>query len=228
VSNQRPTVLVVGATRGIGLEFARQYAADGARVSATFRRPQDADALRALGATALLLDALDPDSIDALGRQLDGQPINVALLVAGVYGPDTADLVPPSHDQFDQVMRTNVLAAMRLIPLLAQGLQAAQGKLAAISSGMGSIGLATDANGWLYRASKAALNSVMKSASVQLGPRGVVCMALSPGWVRTDMGGPSARLDVRDSVAAMRRVIAAANRSHNGRFLQYTGEQLEW
>ena len=222
------TVLVVGATRGLGLEFARQYAADGARVIGTFRRPQDAEALRALGARALPLDALDPDSIGALGPQLDGQPIDVALLVAGVYGPDTIDLAPPSREQFEQVMHTNLLAPMQLIPLLAQGLETAHGKLAAISSRMGSIGLATDTNSWLYRASKAGLNSVVKSASIQLGARGVVCMALSPGWVRTDMGGPSAPLDVHDSVAAMRRVIAAANRSHNGRFLQYTGEQLEW
>jgi NAD(P)-dependent dehydrogenase (short-subunit alcohol dehydrogenase family) len=223
-----PTVLVVGATRGIGFEFARQYAADGARVIGTFRRPQDADGLRALGARPVRLDALDPDSIGALGQQLDGQPIDVALLVAGVYGTDTSDLAPPSREQFDELMRTNVLAPMQLIPLLAQGLEAAQGKLAAISSRMGSIGLTTRADAWLYRASKAALNSVVKSASTQLGPRGVVCMALNPGWVRTDMGGPSAALDVRDSVAALRRVIAAANRSHNGRFLQYTGEQLEW
>jgi NAD(P)-dependent dehydrogenase (short-subunit alcohol dehydrogenase family) len=223
-----PTVLVVGATRGIGLEFARQYAADGARVIATFRRSQDAERLRAIGARALPLDALDPDSIAALGQHLDGQAIDVVLLVAGIAGPETTDLGPPSREQFDEVMRTNVLAPMQLIPVLAQNLEAAQGKLAAISSRRGSIGLAADAKSWLYRASKAALNSVVKTASIQLGARGVVCMALSPGWVRTDMGGPSAPLDVRDSVAAMRRVIAAANRSHNGRFLQHTGEQLEW
>jgi NAD(P)-dependent dehydrogenase (short-subunit alcohol dehydrogenase family) len=223
-----PTVLVVGATRGIGLEFVRQYAADGARVFATFRRPQDAEPLRQLGARALPLDALDPDSIAALGQQLDGQPLDLVLLVAGVYGPDTTDLAPPSREQFDEVMRTNVLAPMQLISLLAQNLEAAQGKLAALSSRMGSIGFATETTGWLYRASKAALNSVVKTASIQLGARGVVCMSLSPGWVRTDMGGPSARLEVSDSVTALRRVIAAANRSHNGRFLHYTGEQLEW
>jgi len=222
------TVLVAGATRGIGREFARQYAADGARVIATFRRTQDADGLRALGARALPLDALHPDSIAELGQQLDGQPIDIALLVAGVYGPDTDDLTPPSREQFDEVMRTNVLAPMQLIATLAQNLEAAQGKLAAISSLRGSIGLASDTYSWLYRASKAALNSAVKSASIQLGARGVVCMALSPGWVRTDMGGPSAPLDVRDSVASLRRVIAAANRSHNGRFLQHSGEQLEW
>src|SRR5258708_28375233 len=161
-------------------------------------------------------------------QQLDGQPIDVALRVAGVGGPNPTELAPPSREQFDEVMRTNVLAPMQLIPLLAQGLESAQGKLAAISSRRGSIGLATDTNSWLYRASKAALNSVVKTASIHLCARGVVFMALSPGSGRTDMGGPSARLDVRDTVTALRRVIAAANRSHNGRFLQHTGEQLEW
>jgi NAD(P)-dependent dehydrogenase (short-subunit alcohol dehydrogenase family) len=223
-----PTVLVVGASRGIGHEFVRQYAADGARVIGTFRQPQDREALRALGVRALPLDARDPDAVAALGPQLDGQPIDVALLVAGVYGPDSDDLSPPSREQFDTVMQTNVLAPMQIIAMLAQNLESTHGKLAAISSRMGSIGLTTEANGWLYRASKAALNSAIKSASVRLGRHGVVCMALSPGWVRTDMGGPSATLDVRDSVDAMRRVIAAANRSHNGRFLNYNGEQLEW
>jgi len=221
------TVLIVGATRGIGREFARQYAADGARIIATYRKPQDAAALRDLGARALPLDALDPDAAAKLGQQLDGQPIDIALLVAGVYS-ETTGLAPPSRDAFDTVMRTNVLAPMQLIALLAQSLQAARGKLVALSSRMGSIGLTADASGWLYRASKAALNSALKSASLDLGAHGVVCIALSPGWVRTDMGGPKAKLEVDESVRSMRRVIQAANRSHNGRFLNYNGEQLEW
>ncbi|MBV8211489.1 MAG: SDR family oxidoreductase [Burkholderiaceae bacterium] len=222
------TVLVIGASRGIGLEFVRQYAADGARVIATCRGEREAEELRALGAKVLTLDALDPDSIASLGQHLNGQPVDIALLVAGVYGPRTSGLDPPSREQFDLVMRTNVLAPMQLIPLLAENLQAAQGKLVAISSAMGSIGRTTDSSGWTYRASKAALNSVVKVASIELGARAVVCMALHPGWVRTDMGGSSAHLDVQESVSAMRRVIAQANRSHNGRFLRYTGEQLEW
>lgn len=221
------TVLVVGASRGIGLEFVRQYAADGARVVATCRSDKDDAALRALGARVLQLDALDPDGAPRLGQQLDGQPIDIALLVAGVYC-DLSELQPPPRDLFDSVMRTNVLAPMQLTAVLAQNLVDARGKLVAISSRMGSIGLAADAGGWLYRASKAALNSTVKSASLALGPKGVVCIALSPGWVRTDMGGPNADLDPSESVRSMRRVIRAANRSHNGRFLNYNGEQLEW
>ena len=222
------TVLVVGASRGIGLEFVRQYVADGERVHATHRAPEDAAALRALGARPLRLDVADAESVAGLGWHLDGERIDIALLVAGVYGPHSSDLTPPSDLEFDTVMRTNVLAAMRLVAMLAQPLTAAKGKLVALSSRMGSIGLAQSTSGWLYRASKAALNSVLKSASLELGAQGAVCVAFHPGWVRTDMGGAGADLDVRDSVSSMRRVIAAINASHNGRFLNYDGAQLEW
>ena len=93
---------------------------------------------------------------------------------------------------------------------------------------MGSVGLMTSSSGWLYRASKAALNAALKAASIELGPQGVACVAFHPGWVRTDMGGAGADLDVVESVTSMRRVLAAANASHNGKFLNYTGEQLAW
>jgi NAD(P)-dependent dehydrogenase (short-subunit alcohol dehydrogenase family) len=222
------TALIVGASRGIGLEFARQYAADGVRVLATHRSPEDGAALAALGARALALDLLDAAQLAGLAGQLDGERIDVAILNAGVYGPRSAGLAPPTADEFDAVMRTNVLAPMQLIALLAPMLVEARGRLAAISSRMGSTSLMTSANGWLYRASKAALNSVLKAASLDLGPQGVICMAFHPGWVRTAMGGAGADLDARDSVAGMRRVIAAANASHNGKFLNYTGEQFDW
>lgn len=223
-----PTLLIVGASRGIGLEFARQYAADGARVIGTHRKPDDAARLRALGVRPLALDVLDPEALAGLGRQLDGEALDLAVVNAGVYGPRTAGLAAPSPAEFDAVMRTNVLAPMQLIALLGPQLAVTRGKLAVVSSKMGSVSLMSNAGGWLYRASKAAVNSVLRSASFELGPQGVVCMAFHPGWVRTDMGGPQADLDVKDAVAGMRRVIAAANASHNGKFLNYTGEQLAW
>ena len=222
------TILIIGASRGIGREFARQYAADGSRVIATHRDPDDAKLLRDLGARPLQLDVDSGESIAGLGWNLDGERIDAALIVAGIYGPRTSDLTPPTDEEFAAVMRTNVLAPMRLIPILSQSLAAAHGKLAVISSLMGSIGLAKSTSGWLYRASKAGVNSVLKSASLELGSQGVVCVAFHPGWVRTDMGGSGAELDVRDSVAQMRRVLAAVNASHNGRFLNYDGAQLEW
>ncbi len=222
-----PTCLILGATRGVGLEFARQYAEQGFRVVGTHRHAQDAASLAPYCARTIRVDLLQPGWVSALA-ELAGEPIDLVILSAGIVGPCSDGLLAPEQAEFDAVMHTNVLAAMQAIPALAENLIATGGKLVVLSSRMGSIGNVTSASRWLYRASKAALNCVLKSASIDLGACGVVCMALHPGWVRTDMGGADADLDVRASVASMRRVIAAANRSHNGRFLNFNGEQLEW
>jgi len=222
------TVLIVGASRGIGLEFVRQYAGGGSRVRATHRKPDDAQALRQLGADPIALDVCDEAAVAALAAEFAASALDLAILNAGVYGPRTEAMAAPGAADFDAVFHTNVRAAMGLLPLLAPALIRARGKIAVISSSMGSISRATSNAGWMYRASKAALNSVLKSASLELGPRGVVCMAIDPGWVRTDMGGAHATLEAVESVTAMRRVIDAANDSLNGKFLRYTGEQLAW
>ena len=224
----RPAVLVIGASRGIGLEFARQYAAAGSRVLATHRAPADGARLRALGAEPLPLDVLDEEAIASLATRLAGERLSVAIVNAGIFGPRTQGLVAPPADAFDAVMHTNVLAAMRLIPVLAPPLAAARGRLAVVSSRMGSLSLMQSSSGWLYRASKAALNGVLRAASVELGAQGIVCVALHPGWVRTDMGGAGAEVDAVDSVAGMRRVIEAADAASNGSFFDYTGERLAW
>ncbi len=220
--------LIVGASRGIGYELARQYAAENHPVAGTFRHAADGQRLKALGVRALAADVLAEGWATELARQVSGEALDLVIINAGVGGPPASAATAPERADFDAVMRSNVLPAMELIPLLAEPLGRSAGKLVVVSSKMGSIGHAGDASAWLYRASKAALNSVLKSASFELGARGVVCMALHPGWVRTDMGGADAPLSAAQSVSAMRHVIAAANRSHNGRFLNYNGEQLEW
>jgi len=224
-----PTVLIIGASRGIGFEFARQYADDGARVIATYRNPDDAGKLRALGAKPVELDVTDSTGIAALAWHLDGEPLDLAIINAGVAPrPRTEKLVAPTPRDFDDVMHVNVLAPMQLIPILVPSLQAAKGKLVIMSSKMGSVSLMASPGSWLYRVSKAAVNSVLKAASLELGPQGIVCMAFHPGWVRTDMGGEGADIDVHNSVTGMRRVLASANDSQNGKFLNYNGEQLAW
>lgn len=222
------TVLVVGASRGIGLEFARQYAEDGARVIATHRAPGAAATLRALGAKPVALNLLDENAVAGFADQLAGEKIDVLIINAGVYGPRSSAIAAPGGLDFDAVMQTNVRAPMQLIAMLAPNIVAARGKLAVISSRMGSVSLMSSTAGWLYRASKAALNSALKSASLELGPQGVVCIAFHPGWVRTDMGGAGADIDAAASVAGMRRVLATANDSSNGKFINFNGEHLAW
>ncbi|MFL6697256.1 MAG: SDR family oxidoreductase [Vitreoscilla sp.] len=225
-------VLIVGASRGLGLEFVRQYRADGARVTATARTDDGLAAITALGAKPLKLDVADAASAAGLGWQVDGEALDTVFYVAGVYGPRTAGMEPPSQEDFDAVMHTNVLGAMRVLPSVADALAPPAGgrpgaRIGVISSRMGSIGLRNATAGWTYRASKAAVNSVMKDASIALAGR-ALCVALHPGWVRTEMGGSSADLDPSESVAGMRRALAELDASRNGSFLNYDGAPLAW
>lgn len=219
-------VVIVGASRGIGLEFVRQYREAGAQVTATARSDEGLTRITALGARALRVDVATAAGASALAWPIDGEVFDVAVLNAGVYGPRTSDLQAPSQAEFDAVMHTNVLGAMRVLPLLAEAL-APGARLAVISSRMGSMGLRANPSGWLYRASKAALNSVLKDASLALAGR-ALCVALHPGWVRTDMGGEGADLDVADSVATMRRTLAALTPAEHGGFLNHDGQPLAW
>ncbi len=219
-------VLIIGASRGIGLEFVRQYCADGARVTATARDDAGSARIEALGATALRLDVADAASVSGLGGQLDSGKFDVAIVNAGISGVRVAPLEPPTEENFDAVMRTNVLGPMRVIPQVAEAL-APGARLAVLSSRMGSIGSRTSATSWLYRASKAAVNSVLKDTALTLGTR-AACVAFHPGWVKTDMGGTGADIDVAISVAGMRRVIAALQPSESGAFRNYDGETIPW
>lgn len=221
-----PTALILGASRGIGLELVRQYRADGWRVLATFRKPEDREHLAALGAEAHKLDVTSADSIAALGWTLDGEQVDAAWLVAGVYGPRHDGF--PTEADFDSVMHTNVLSAMRLLPLVAPMVAAAGGKLAVISSQMGSIGARHSTMGTLYRASKAALNSVLADTSINFAAKGVTCAAFHPGWVKTDMGGESAPLTVEDSVTGLRATLASLLPGDTGKFLNYDGTPIPW
>ncbi|SEI53292.1 SDR family oxidoreductase [Paraburkholderia diazotrophica] len=223
------TVLIVGASRGIGREFVKQYRHDGWRVLATARDDESLGELVALGAEAFSLDVTDPEEIAALGLKLDGERLDTAVIVSGVYGPHTEGVETVSAQDFDFVMATNVRGPMQLIPVLLPLVEEARGVLAVLSSRMGSINETTGTTGWLYRASKAALNDVLKVTSVQT--RTATCVSLHPGWVRTDMGGASAAVDPAHSVKGMREVLAqAASTPHHfhGRFFQYDGTALEW
>ena len=217
------TVLVIGASRGIGLEFVRQYRAAGDRVIATARDPAGLDRLKALDAKALKVDVADPASVSGLAWQLDGEKIDVALYVAGVF-PTGDATSPPTRDEFDRTMHTNVLGAMQALPQVAPLVEAARGKFAFITSSMGQIGGVESSYAWVYRVSKAALN--MAVASAQHDYPGAVLVALSPGWVQTDMGGADAPLSVGESVSSMRKTLASLAVKHKGAFLDHDGARF--
>lgn len=219
-----PTVLVIGASRGIGLEMARQYRADGWRVIASARDEAGLQRLSELGCEPLRIDVADPASISGLAWALDGVELDLAVYVAGVMDRGGATSVPTQPD-FDRLMRTNVLGAMQALPQLAPLLKP-DAPLAFISSQMASIADCASSYGWLYRASKAALNMAVHAA--QPDYPGCVLLALSPGWVQTDMGGPGATLTVQDSVARMRRTLAGVSPAQRGAFLNQDGQTLPW
>jgi NAD(P)-dependent dehydrogenase (short-subunit alcohol dehydrogenase family) len=219
-------ILIIGASRGIGFELARQCLAAGDRVVATARDDAGLARLATLGAEPLRLDVASAAGCAGLAWPIDGAQFHHVWLVAGVYGPRSSGLQAPTDDEFDSVMHTNVLAAMRLLPQLADAL-APGAKLAVLSSRMGSIGLRNSPSGWLYRASKAALNSVLKDASLALAGR-ATCVSLHPGWVQTDMGGGSADLAVARSVADLRATVGRLGPADNGGFFNHDGQPLAW
>jgi NAD(P)-dependent dehydrogenase (short-subunit alcohol dehydrogenase family) len=217
-------VLVLGASRGIGLALVRQYRDSGARVIATARDEAGLARLREAGAEPLRLDVTDPPSVSNLARQLDGEKLDVALYVAGVMDRASA-ATPPTREAFDRAMHTNLLGAMQVMPLVLPGVQAAAGVFGVLSSSMSLIGSVPASNAWLYRVSKAALN--MAVASARFDYPGARLVALDPGWVQTDMGGGAAPLSVGDSVAGLLAAITSLTEADNGRLIHHDGRRAD-
>ena len=217
------TVLIIGASRGIGWELARQYVAAGERVIATGRDDAALARLRDLGAQALRVDVADAASISGLAWQLDGEKIDTALYVAGVTSHGDAT-EPPTREAFDTVMHANVLGAMQAIPQVAPWL-APGGRFGFVSSVMGRIATVDDSRAWVYRTSKAALNMAVSSAQSAWPDAIMVC--LHPGWVQTDMGGGAAPVTPEASASGLRRVMAALTPADRGAYIQYDGQRFD-
>ena len=226
-----PTVLVTGANRGLGLEFARQYAADKWRVIATSRALDKAGALKALGAgvTVYPLDVADLAAVAALGRELAGEAIDVAIANAGIYGPGELrpEAVAANAEAWAQTFRVNTMAPLALAgAVLGPLARGAERKLIAITSQLGSIGNNNEGGMYAYRSAKAALNAAWRSLALDHSE--LIVTVLHPGWVRTDMGGRSAPLSPEESVTGMRRVIAKLRKADSGGFIGYDGSKIPW
>ncbi|QXL84368.1 SDR family oxidoreductase [Comamonas sp. NLF-1-9] len=217
-------VLIMGASRGLGLELARQYLTARDEVFATAHSDAGMQALQELGLTPLRLDVSDAASVQQLGERLKGESIDIAWHVAGVMCSRRDARHAPSLQEFDRVMHTNVLGAMQTIPVVAPLVEAAQGRFGFLTSVMGQIGSASASNAWLYRSSKAALNMVVASARHSY-PKAWFAL-FHPGWVKTDMGGDKAPLGVRDSVTRLRVTLQSAGAADNGAFFNEEGVRL--
>ncbi len=226
-----PSVLITGANRGLGLEFTRQYAADGWRVFAACRDPAGARDLAAVegDVSAETLDVDDGPQVAALANKLSGQPIDVLINNAGIYGPKDVTRDTVDYDAWGQVFRTNAMSPLAVSAAFAANVaQGGQKKIITLSSIMGSIAENDSSGDFIYRSSKAAVNAVMKSLAGDLKSEGITVAVLHPGWVRTDMGGPDASIEAPESVTGMRAVIAGLKESDSGRFLNYDGTEIPW
>lgn len=224
-----PTVLVTGANRGLGLHFAQQYAAEGWRVLATCRRPDEAEALRELPVEVHRLDVTDQQQVDALAEALAGQPIDLLIHNAGVGEAGGLGSGGVDVEGWVHTLRTNTIAPLVLTRALVENVAASERKtVVAISSGLGSIADNASGGMYAYRSSKAAVNMVMRSLAVELRPRGIVVVPIEPGWASTDMGGPSAPQLPADSVRDMRAVIERLGLRDSGRFFSYSGSEFPW
>ena len=226
-----PSVLITGANRGLGLEFTRQYAADGWRVFAACRDPAGAMDLAAVegDVSAETLDVDDGPQVAALANKLSGQPIDVLINNAGIYGPKDVTRDTVDYDAWGQVFRTNTMSPLAVSAAFAANVaQGGEKKIITLSSIMGSIAENDSSGDFIYRSSKAAVNAVMKSLAGDLKSEGITVAVLHPGWVRTDMGGPDASIEAPESVTGMRAVIAGLKESDSGRFLNYDGTEIPW
>lgn len=225
------TVLVTGAGRGLGLEFCKQYAAEGWEVLACCRHPEKADKLAELRKVRVLpLDVADFAQIDRLANELKDTPIDVLVNNAGIFGDSPGQgFGQLDYKAWSRTLLINAQAPVKMAEAFLPHLQRGRMKrLVSISSQMGSIADNGSGGSILYRTSKAALNAAMKSLANDLKDLGIGVLILHPGWVKTDMGGPNALIDAPKSVTGMRRVIADSTLQQSGNFLKYDGSALPW
>ena len=222
------TIMITGASRGLGLEFARQFYNEECRVIATCRNPKDAKELNEIGDIDVhSLDVTDDKSVATLADKLRGENIDILINNAGVIGQRDG-FGKLDYDIWAETMDTNVFGPMRVAEAFINNVMNSEKKqMIFITSRMGSITEAVP-NAYVYRSSKAALNMAVKCLSAELGEQGLIAALFHPGHVQTDMGGQAAPVTPQKSIEGMRNQIVALTRDDNGRFLSYDGHQIPW
>ena len=230
-----PTVLITSANRGLGLEFAAQYLADGWHVYAACRQPKSAEKLHRLAEKEkdkidiFAMDVANDSSIDRAAKKIGGDAIDVLINSAGITGKPGQKTGHVDYASWAQVLDVNTMGPLRVTEAFVDNVARSERKLVVtITSGMGSIADNTSGGSIAYRSSKAAVNMVLRSAAVDLARRGISCVLVNPGWVRTDMGGPSATLSPKESVTALRRLIETFGPAQSGKFFNYDGREYPW
>ena len=229
---QSQQVLITGANRGLGLEFTKQYAADGWNVLACCRHPQSAMALQTLAVAhsnvmVHALDVADFAQIDALALKLKDENIDVLVNNAGVY--PNSSFGNTDYNAWADGFKINSMAPLKMAEAFVQHVTRSQlKKIATITSKMGSIDDNTSGESYSYRSSKTAVNMVMKSLSIDLKPYGISVITLHPGWVQTDMGGPNGLINAQTSVTGLRKQIADLHLSNTGKFVAFDGKAINW
>ena len=226
------TVLITGANRGIGLELVKSYAARGDTVLACCRQPAGATALAAVGGkvTVLPLEVTDPASVTALAARLQGQAVDILINNAGVLGPDYADQTPYKMDfeGWAHAFAVNTMAPVRVMQAFMPHLKASpRAKLVTITSQMGALSLDMTM-GFAYSSTKAALNKFMKLTAIELVKDGIDVCVIHPGWVQTDMGGPTADITPQESAAGIVKTIDGLNAGNTGSFWKWNGQIHGW
>ena len=230
-----PSTLITGANRGLGLEFARQYAAEGWKVYAACRDPRSASELRRLADTSdhniqvIGLDVTDLASVKSAAARLDGQAIDLLLNNAGIGGARGQTVGNINYKEWAKVLDVNTIGPMRVSEAFVDHVARSKRKLiVTITSGMGSIADNTSGGSIAYRTSKAAVNMVTRSLAIDLAPLGITCVVVNPGWVLTDMGGPHATMTPAESVKRLRDLIETLGPAQSGKFFNHDGHEYPW
>lgn len=231
-----PTVLVTGANRGIGLEFVRQYAQEGWHVFACCRNPNAAIKLQYLNnqfpqyLRVYALNMIDHAQIEQLSEALSTETIDLLINNAGVYSPESGDAFGVTdYVAWQYAFQVNSMAPLKMAEAFIQQIVRSELKtIVTITSKMGSVSDNYGGGSYIYRASKAAVNIVMKSLSIDLDAQQIKAVLLHPGWVRTDMGGPNALISVEQSVTGMRHIIRNLTLKDSGKFYAFDGQTVPW